>query len=257
MGVSALSPRRPYRHPPCRLRRGVACCCSPAQSPARRHPWRQIPASCVFSARSCRGSMTSAGPPAAPLGATGLTGFLLPQSIPARVTRPWRSLTGGPQHERQRPCDAMRLVLSLNSDHVRGGRETDEPVLRPRMLGSAGALHLYSPLPLAREDDDGVHVRPLVLRACASALAAGRCASASENGAPGRIRTCDLKIRSLLLYPAELRARVTPATEEDTSRGAVSDTLPRHTAARCMEEVRSGAGDGLRTRDPQLGRLML
>src|SRR5665811_1317500 len=26
-------------------------------------------------------------------------------------------------------------------------------------------------------------------------------------GAPGRIRTCDLKIRSLLLYPAELRAR--------------------------------------------------
>src|SRR5450759_4603802 len=27
-------------------------------------------------------------------------------------------------------------------------------------------------------------------------------------GAPGRIRTCDLKIRSLLLYPAELRARV-------------------------------------------------
>ncbi len=26
------------------------------------------------------------------------------------------------------------------------------------------------------------------------------------NGAPGRIRTCDLQIRSLLLYPAELRA---------------------------------------------------
>jgi hypothetical protein len=26
------------------------------------------------------------------------------------------------------------------------------------------------------------------------------------NGAPGRIRTCDLRIRSPLLYPAELRA---------------------------------------------------
>src|SRR5690606_34455395 len=26
------------------------------------------------------------------------------------------------------------------------------------------------------------------------------------HGAPGRIRTCDLQIRSLLLYPAELRA---------------------------------------------------
>ena len=27
------------------------------------------------------------------------------------------------------------------------------------------------------------------------------------NGAPGRIRTCDLRIRSPALYPAELRAR--------------------------------------------------
>jgi hypothetical protein len=28
------------------------------------------------------------------------------------------------------------------------------------------------------------------------------------NGAPGRIRTCDLRIRSPALYPAELRARI-------------------------------------------------
>jgi hypothetical protein len=27
-------------------------------------------------------------------------------------------------------------------------------------------------------------------------------------GAPGRIRTCDLKLRRLVLYPTELRARV-------------------------------------------------
>src|SRR4051794_30297475 len=27
------------------------------------------------------------------------------------------------------------------------------------------------------------------------------------DGAPGRIRTCDLKLRRLVLYPAELRAR--------------------------------------------------
>ena len=54
-------------------------------------------------------------------------------------------------------------------------------------------------------------------------------------GAPGRIRTCDLKIRSLLLYPAELRAH-----------GKAS-----------IRKGRDGAGDGSRTRDPQLGRLML
>ena len=28
-----------------------------------------------------------------------------------------------------------------------------------------------------------------------------------RNGAPGRIRTCGLKLRRLLLYPTELRAR--------------------------------------------------
>ena len=28
------------------------------------------------------------------------------------------------------------------------------------------------------------------------------------NGDPGRIRTCDLQIRNLLLYPAELRGHV-------------------------------------------------
>ena len=29
-----------------------------------------------------------------------------------------------------------------------------------------------------------------------------------ENGAPGTIRTSDPQIRSLMLYPAELRARI-------------------------------------------------
>ncbi len=28
-----------------------------------------------------------------------------------------------------------------------------------------------------------------------------------NNGAPGRIRTCDTQIRNLVLYPTELRAR--------------------------------------------------
>jgi hypothetical protein len=30
------------------------------------------------------------------------------------------------------------------------------------------------------------------------------------NGAPGRIRTCDPKLRRLVLYPTELRARAAP-----------------------------------------------
>ena len=33
-----------------------------------------------------------------------------------------------------------------------------------------------------------------------------------ENGAPERIRTSDPQIRSLVLYPAELRVRVAPVT---------------------------------------------
>jgi hypothetical protein len=33
-----------------------------------------------------------------------------------------------------------------------------------------------------------------------------------ETGAPGRIRTSDPQIRSLVLYPAELRARLEGAT---------------------------------------------
>ena len=60
-----------------------------------------------------------------------------------------------------------------------------------------------------------------------------------KRGAPGRIRTCDLKIRSLLLYPAELRAR------------------GRRKYVRRSTGREDGAGDGSRTRDPQLGRLML
>ena len=39
-----------------------------------------------------------------------------------------------------------------------------------------------------------------------TATSSGRCLK--ENGAPGTIRTSDPQIRSLMLYPAELRARL-------------------------------------------------
>jgi hypothetical protein len=35
--------------------------------------------------------------------------------------------------------------------------------------------------------------------------------TAGQDGAPGRTRTCDLEIRRLLLYPAELRGHVPAA----------------------------------------------
>src|SRR5665647_2086258 len=65
-------------------------------------------------------------------------------------------------------------------------------------------------------------------------------------GAPGRIRTCDLKIRNLLLYPTELRAREVAAVWR-----------PGVCSGRGDQKADNGAGDGSRTRDPQLGRLML
>ena len=34
-------------------------------------------------------------------------------------------------------------------------------------------------------------------------------------GAPGRIRTCDPKLRRLVLYPTELRARIEPTLARD------------------------------------------
>ena len=49
-----------------------------------------------------------------------------------------------------------------------------------------------------------------------------------EKSAPGRIRTCDLRIRSPLLYPAELQApmsvfkTVIPQTDIDASQKNVS-----------------------------------
>jgi hypothetical protein len=58
---------------------------------------------------------------------------------------------------------------------------------------------------------------PVVSKNVASGLSAGiRGGAASgitagQGGAPGRTRTCDLEIRRLLLYPAELRGHVPAA----------------------------------------------
>jgi hypothetical protein len=104
-----------------------------------------------------------------------------------------------------------------------GDRTRDRQVHNLELYRLSYVHHRFRPLPERRQK--GYHL--------------GR---RQSHGAPGRIRTCDLKIRSLLLYPAELRAPGSIGTAPH--RGA---TLRR----------RIGAGDGSRTRDPQLGRLML
>ena len=66
-------------------------------------------------------------------------------------------------------------------------------------------------------EDEQVHIRGsrkalerAVIAAAASARA--RCPVLHGNGAPGRIRTCDPKLRRLVLCPTELRARVARLT---------------------------------------------
>ena len=66
-------------------------------------------------------------------------------------------------------------------------------------------------------------------------------------GTPGGIRTPDLEIRSLPLYPAELRAHMTSS----------SGLVPRSGTVPATTLVVNGAVDGTRTRNSQLGRLML
>lgn len=69
-------------------------------------------------------------------------------------------------------------------------------------------------------------------------------------GAPGRIRTCDLEIRRLLLYPAELRA---PNFSTDLSTGhpaslngtaVPTSTLPHHGPAHRMRPPQDGPDAG-------------
>lgn len=74
-------------------------------------------------------------------------------------------------------------------------------------------------------------------------------------GTPGGIRTPDLEIRSLPLYPTELRAHMR-APPKCRVRTVPSGALCCQ-SARVRAEGDAGAADGTRTRNNQLGRLML
>ena len=75
-------------------------------------------------------------------------------------------------------------------------------------------------------------------------------------GTPGGIRTPDLEIRSLLLYPTELRARIRSVPE--CRKRTVLCASPLCQSAVIATTVKQlGAADGTRTRNSQLGRLRL
>ena len=78
-------------------------------------------------------------------------------------------------------------------------------------------------------------------------------------GAPERSRTPNLLIRSQTLYPIELRAHVISGAEDRNRTGTVV------TYRRILSPVRLpvppprhllGAEDGIRTRDPHLGKVV-
>ena len=59
------------------------------------------------------------------------------------------------------------------------------------------------------------------------------------SGAPDRIRTCGLQLRRLSLYPAELRARLTTADDDDIRHEArlKPDTTTRLTTVRLKPDT--------------------
>jgi hypothetical protein len=69
-----------------------------------------------------------------------------------------------------------------------------------------------------------------------------------KSGAPGRIRTCDLLIRSQALYPAELRARRDKtyfSTGHKARATAVLGSLPTHRTAAGRDHARDPAAASL------------
>jgi hypothetical protein len=75
-------------------------------------------------------------------------------------------------------------------------------------------------------------------------------------GTPGGIRTPDLEIRSLPLYPAELRAQMASSRRRASTHGT-NDTLGCQWRALPIElRPRSGRAGGIRTHDPLLPKQM-
>ena len=79
-----------------------------------------------------------------------------------------------------------------------------------------------------------------------------------SNGAPGRIRTCDLQIRSLLLYPAELRAHMAEREGFEPSKQlltaySLSRRAPSAYSAISPKIQFYGGGGGIRTHGTRKG----
>jgi hypothetical protein len=80
-----------------------------------------------------------------------------------------------------------------------------------------------------------------------------------SSGAPGRIRTSDPQVRSLVLYPTELRARAkktasTAGREVSTDQELMSKQ--RDTAGRTYSDFSVGGERGIRTLDAGFARIL-
>ena len=134
---------------------------------------------------------------ARPLKPKAMSGISQPSHNSFRAKRPVRK--GAPEW--------LRVRGSTVSIHRLLQR--DPPCARPRREYAEGVEKQLGPLwslPSVK-DLDRRHVLDRLGDIAASAVDAARCRGAKRrNGAPGTIRTPAPQIRSLMLYPAELRA---------------------------------------------------
>src|SRR5581483_9610749 len=95
----------------------------------------------------------------------------------------------------------------------------------------------------------GVAALPRLCRSKRRSVFVSSLRSLTKTGAPEEIRTPDPQIRSLVLYPAELRARSLPAFR---NRLAAEGREPMKAARQRQAEWRTGsAGAGNRAKCPQ------
>ncbi len=124
-----------------------------------------------------------------------------------------------------------RLQQGVAGDVRRPGNKVVSGRTRPGVIGPPGRSHGASSGPVHPAGDRGaatVHSGSTTAEKRGPVWAGSRgrgtsCATAHDvfpGGAPGRTRTCDLEIRRLLLYPAELRGPAPTAAADRAGRPA-------------------------------------
>ena len=124
------------------------------------------------------------------------------RKVQARVTD-WRAALTARAMARMR--QTLREVLAgplVLTPEGRTYRFEGEPLVGSLLLGEVGLLPLWR----ARQDSEPLAMSEASRRASREVPGAAMSRNA-RNGAPGRTRTCDPRLRRPVLYPTELRAR--------------------------------------------------